>query len=442
MDIRITDKSGFKSLLKKSKNEQQLHDALSEFQGKDKALPCEYPLFTLKNDLKEKNAIRLELLTGIIYLLFGDQHSDRKFRFKYTLVDIQKVFKHFDKSDLAKNEQYRVLYNELIKKLTNGYDDLQGISINENWELEGEKLEKIEYDANQEPVKTSIDQQSMYDLEIEGVNSAATVYGSNKELDNSSVKSQSNWFILFLKNNKRQIGYLFGFLFAFLPWIVLPIASIGIDRTLRSNLEPKTKRNRIWIYSLMLLFSFLVTIFLNYKAFQELSEPFKNDSTFSESAFDTTMLGKGIVTISNSTQDGWGKTIGVHDNVVGKVGDTITVGILISNVLDVPIQNVKVELSPKGSVNNRKHTFFGSVSGYNVASEFDSAYLVTDGLSSVKYIDSSYVQKNNALSNLIPLNNSEKFSLFSGGISFPELFPGKENYVVITSLFVIEPSQK
>jgi hypothetical protein len=88
----------------------------------------------------------------------------------------------------------------------------------------------------------------------------------NTTFDNTDLKKADSVSLFTklsrkIKTHQLLIGYFFGFLFSFSGLIVLPIASIGIYKTMREVENPKIKRKRYIIYSAMLLIFVCFQIF-------------------------------------------------------------------------------------------------------------------------------------------------------------------------------------
>ena len=143
MIIKVEKKEEFSSLLKKKKGEKKLYEKLWNYKDVDNNLPSNFPKTALKNDLQNSDGIRIELLTGIIYLMLKDNNPD-EVGFKYTVQDFQKIFTHFNKSDLNTiRGDYFEKYNHLLEKLTANHP-FGKLTLNDNWEIIGGKSTSIE----------------------------------------------------------------------------------------------------------------------------------------------------------------------------------------------------------------------------------------------------------------------------------------------------------
>ncbi|HAV54305.1 MAG TPA: hypothetical protein DCX41_05150 [Aequorivita sp.] len=233
MDIRVISKKEFLNILKKGKGKNKLLDALYGYNGFSLKLPSDFPRTALANDLANE-VIREEILTGIVYLMLSDNKSDPKHNFIYSVEDLQKVFSHLDKKDLLRLGQDKLAkYNEIITTLTTGNKKFEGIFLDSNWTVSGNKTSSIE------------------NYEIGLKINRNRIFRKSKDILNSP-----KWF------------YIIGFSFFFIPFVAWPVAVLGLYKTnISKEFNGKKLRKNIVFVSMLILN--IATIYIGYYYFDQ-----------------------------------------------------------------------------------------------------------------------------------------------------------------------------
>ncbi len=125
---------------------------ISELENK---LPVNYKENSLRNYLKKHDYISTENLTEIICFIIDPlkeipktKPSDKSedLNINHSLLTLQKIFAHFNKLQLKEidlEHNCRKGFNELLRKLTKDNHPFGLISIDENWNIVGEKCKPI-----------------------------------------------------------------------------------------------------------------------------------------------------------------------------------------------------------------------------------------------------------------------------------------------------------
>jgi tetratricopeptide (TPR) repeat protein len=156
MGIKIFNKEEFRNLILNGVSRDFVYPKLKTrvegykeiIDGLAVSIPTNYKETALKNNIDKYNAIHINNLTGILCLVLQDAYDNERpsnqNKFNYTLKHLQKIFAHLDTNDLKKAQEYLPGYNELIEKLTQDNHPFGKISLDENWNIVGEKAVSIE----------------------------------------------------------------------------------------------------------------------------------------------------------------------------------------------------------------------------------------------------------------------------------------------------------
>lgn len=421
MRVRVINKKLFSGILKKGKKltVASLEKKLASFVERDSTLELSSTSFS--NDVNKHSALTPDVISAIIYLVLED-HKVKQVK-HYSLEDFQKIFAHLELNDLKLlGNTKRESYNQLISSLISDNDNFNGIYLNEKWEVAGGN--SVDIDAYK-----------------------SLIYGDKRdEIKKEESRTET---LLNIKENgsffqkyRTLLAYIFGFLFNWLALISFPIIAIGLYRTKKEIKLRKVRKRRYLLFGLMCLMYLITNVFILPKILDSvLSNSINNNLGLKQNAFETqfnSLGGNGFVTIYNNSLSKKGKNLGKTRTTTAKIGDTILVTILIANTSKSPLENVKAELSPRTSGLNKKHTFFGTLNAFNAQKVIGSCYLSTYENTRLRSLNKAYIQKDNAKSLVETISKSEFHSLYNGGYTIGRLFPGSENYIVITSKYVVE----
>ncbi|QHI38051.1 hypothetical protein IMCC3317_34350 [Kordia antarctica] len=240
----VTSDAIYVKLLYRLKECKQIIDSL------ENKIPTNYRPYPTRNNL-QKGYLEIKNLVSIFCLYLLD-YKDEKLpkidnQFDYTLEGLQKILAHLDKKQLKAIDNKihcRKGFNELLEALTKNDHPFGLISIDGNWNIIGEKCEPIE--------------------KIEDY-----INSLDSPLDDEITPSQNNSWIRNIKSFYRKhdlkLGWLFSLIFSWIPYISIPILSIGFYKAFKKKISKKMKYTSYILYSLIFLLTIGYQQYLGYE---------------------------------------------------------------------------------------------------------------------------------------------------------------------------------
>lgn len=354
---------------------------------------------------------------------------DKEKEIQQILIDLPLAFRKLHRTDgkaSYTDDSTKSTNNTFVKSLVKDFDQI--------FKLDKEKikartfLDLLLYTKKSNPSDNTIFTIQNY---INGINNG-TIYMENDECfyDPSRVENTTK------SKKKEKLAYVFGFLFFFIPYVSLPISSIGLYKTKKEYYSKKRRKIRFCMFGIMLFLSSIGSIVLNavytYKVSNEMFRLEQMDRQSLQPSLQETFLN-----VHNVSKHGKGYRYNKY-NEEAETGDTLKLAIVLFNQGFIKIPNVKVKLFNRKTVPALKNTLFCSIATENFSGFQNSVTVSIPKNCFLEITGDAFWAINNKINDKIPFNQKEFNQLFGNGFKIPFLEPLDKNMQVIYVDYVVK----
>lgn len=360
---------------------------------------------------------------------------------KYSKVELEKLRKEIRVAFLLKHQDDEIKKNAIhdaSKSTSNSFLKILALDLEESFGEDAPKVSTLyNFFFDEEKVAYSRKTIKYFELYSKGNLSVDTkiVIPENKDwkaLTDFYFKKISEFI-------KRNYLIIIGYVFSFVPFIVLPIASVGIYKNYKVDSENDGSKKGVYLYSgmliLYLLFTVLSTVVLIKFAKNQLLENLQYSSVF-----DVPLAGNGFVSVHNLTKKGRSIDIGTENSIYAEPNDTVIVSVTMSNISNNIIEDTRLSLTPRISGNSNYHKFIGTLSGIEIYPVSDPAIVYTDMNTTLKPIYGAFLQYSGNADKVVYLNEDNSNLIFSKGFPVSRVDKGFDNAVILNVPYVVETS--